>query len=416
MLFVHAADLHLDSPARNLAGYEGAPVERVRVASRQAFRNLIDLTISSGARLLVLAGDLFDGDWTDYGTGQFFINELDRLGAHGVRVVTIAGNHDAATVITRSLTMPAHVTVCDTEHPQRVRFDDLGIDVVGQGFASRHVSDDLGAAFPVAEPGWFTIGLLHTSLDGRPPHDVYAPTTVSKLRTRGYQYWALGHVHHFEEVATDPWIVYPGNLQGRHLRERGPKGAVVVEIAEGAVASVKHHALDVVRWERIHVDLSELADLRELPDTVASAAAATMTAADGRLVVAQLVLEGATKHHAELLRDRSRVQAELEALGNSLGDLYVHSVKFATSPPVDREALLADETIHGLAARVSQLQASPELLEDYRALLKPLRDKVPAALEADVGLDALGDQLDMALETVLAALANAELAASEGVL
>src|SRR5690242_9452537 len=95
MKFVHAADLHLDSPLRGLSRYEGAPVEAVRGATRRAFQNLIDLCLEEGAAFLLLAGDIYDGDWKDYGTGLFFLHQLARLRAADVEVVLIRGNHDA---------------------------------------------------------------------------------------------------------------------------------------------------------------------------------------------------------------------------------------------------------------------------------------------------------------------------------
>ena len=102
--------------------------------------------------------------------------------------------------------------------------EDLGLAVHGQGFAKREVTEDLSSAYPQADPHLFNIGLLHTCLDGKPGHEPYAPCTVDGLRSKGYQYWALGHVHNREVVSQDPWIVFPGNIQGRHARETGSQG------------------------------------------------------------------------------------------------------------------------------------------------------------------------------------------------
>ena len=82
------------------------------------------------------------------------------------------------------------------------------------------------------------IGLLHTSLDGRPGHADYAPCSVEGLRSKGYAYWALGHVHQREEVSHEPWIAYPGNVQGRHAKETGTKGCSLVTVENGRVARV----------------------------------------------------------------------------------------------------------------------------------------------------------------------------------
>src|SRR6266511_4052139 len=101
MKFVHAADLHLDSPLRGLARYEGAPLQAIRGATRRAFENLIDLCLEEGAAFLLLAGDIFDGNWRDYSTGLFFAAQLSRLKATGIPVVLVRGNHDAESRITK---------------------------------------------------------------------------------------------------------------------------------------------------------------------------------------------------------------------------------------------------------------------------------------------------------------------------
>lgn len=80
MKLIHAADIHLDSPMRGLARYDGAPVEQLRLSTRTALANLVDLAIDEDADALLIAGDLFDGDWLDYGTGAHFAqSRVERL-------------------------------------------------------------------------------------------------------------------------------------------------------------------------------------------------------------------------------------------------------------------------------------------------------------------------------------------------
>ena len=226
--FLHAADLHVDSPLKGIERYEGAPVEAIRGASRRAVANLVSAAIEERVAFVVLAGDIFEGDWRDFGTGLFFAQQLRRLGEEGIEVFLLAGNHDAAAHMTRQLEWPANVTVFSTKAPQSVTHAASGTVLHGQGFATRAVEQDLAARYPEAVAGAFNIGVLHTALDGREGHDPYAPTRVETLRGKGYDYWALGHVHAREVVSREPWIVFPGNLQARHLRETGSKGATLV--------------------------------------------------------------------------------------------------------------------------------------------------------------------------------------------
>ena len=233
MKFLHAADIHLDSALHGLERYEGAPVEEIRSATRRAFDNLIELAIDEEVAFVLLAGDLYDGDWKDYNTGLYFVERMRRLHDAGIRVFIVAGNHDAASQITKHLRLPDNVTLFSTRQPERVVLEDLDVAIHGQGFATRAVTDDLSQAYPQGDPQRFNIGLLHTCLDGKPGHEPYAPCSIAGLRSKGYQYWALGHVHKREEVSQDPWIVFPGNIQGRHIRESGPKGCTLVTVDNG---------------------------------------------------------------------------------------------------------------------------------------------------------------------------------------
>jgi DNA repair exonuclease SbcCD nuclease subunit len=264
MKFVHAADLHLDSPLRGLQRYEGAPVDRMRGATRRALENLIALCLEEEVRLLLLAGDLFDGNWKDYSTGLFFAKQMSRLRQAGIPVVLIRGNHDAASQITRSLQLPDNVVELATRRPETRVFEELGIAVHGQGFATRAVSEDLALRYPAAVAGLVNVGLLHTCATGREGHDPYAPCAVETLIAKGYDYWALGHVHRREVLAQDPWIVFAGNLQGRHVKEAGAKGATLVTLAGGRITDVVHRPLDVVRW--VICDVDAAADHPRLDD------------------------------------------------------------------------------------------------------------------------------------------------------
>ena len=77
--FIHTADIHLDSPLRGLGGMEGPAVERIRTATRKAFANLITEAVEREVDFVVIAGDLYDGDWRDYQTGLFFVAQMEKV-------------------------------------------------------------------------------------------------------------------------------------------------------------------------------------------------------------------------------------------------------------------------------------------------------------------------------------------------
>jgi DNA repair exonuclease SbcCD nuclease subunit len=379
MKLVHAADLHLDSPLTGLGEYEHAPLERLKLATRQAFHNLIELTLAEGAKLLLLAGDLWDVNWPDYSTGLLFAAEMSKLRAAGVRVVWIRGNHDAQSRITRGLsTLPDNVHELSTKRPETVEVEDVAIH--GQGFATGAVQENLAQAYPAPRPGLVNIGLLHTSVTGRAGHASYAPCTLSDLIDKGYDYWALGHVHQREVLSERPWIVFPGNTQGRHARETGAKGATVVQIEDGRIQSVEPRTLDVVRWSRCDVDASEARTFDDALDLVERALRAAHAGADGRLLAARVVVRGRSPAHAELVRHAARFDGEVRALASrvALDELFLEKVQISTAPEVDWSELRARDDAIGQVFR-----GLDELRRDEPALLGLAREIVEARRKLD---------------------------------
>lgn len=228
--FIHAADPHLDSPLRGLEAHEGAPVDVLRRATRRAFENLIQLAIDEAVDFLVIAGDVYDGDWRDYSTGLFFRGQMARLNDKGIPVFLIAGNHDAASVVSKKLVLPGNVSVFSTRTAESKELEGLPVVIHGRGFPQREVTENIAKEYPDAVPSKFNLGLLHTSLTGRPGHDRYAPCSEEDLTTKGYGYWALGHIHQPEIISQDPWIVFAGNCQGRHVKETGARGCRLVTV------------------------------------------------------------------------------------------------------------------------------------------------------------------------------------------
>src|SRR5487761_2558679 len=195
MKFLHCADLHLDSPLRGLAGYEGAPLEEIRGATRRAFENLIELAVSESVSCLTIAGDLFDGDRDNFNTAMFLQPHFARLRDAGIPVAVVYGNHDAANEISKRLRPPDNVTVFPTDRAATLELPDIGLALHGQSYATRVVDDDLSAGYPAPISGLLNVGVLHTALAGHEgTHAHYAPCTENGLADHGYAYWALGHV------------------------------------------------------------------------------------------------------------------------------------------------------------------------------------------------------------------------------
>ncbi len=411
MKFIHAADIHLDSSLHGLERYEGAPVEEIRSATRRAFDNLIDLAIDEEVEFVLLAGDFYDGDWKDYNTGLYFMDRMGRLQEAGILVFMVAGNHDAASQITRHLRLPENVTMFSTRTPEKVVLNDLNVAIVGQGFATRAVTDDLSRSYPQGDPQLFNIGLLHTCLDGKPGHEPYAPCSVDSLRSKGYQYWALGHVHKREEVSQDPWIVFPGNIQGRHIREAGPKGCTLVTVDSGDVVEVEHRDLDVMRWALCKLDVTGSETVDDIYSLVRDELQVVLDDADGRPVAVRLVLQGTCSDHSKLHADQEHWIQEYRALANGLAGagIWLEKVSIKTSPSVSAgEVLARDDALGGLLRAIRDMELDAGALEDLANEVSALRQKLPVEiLNGEDPYDpANSEQLKDALEDIKELLVN----------
>jgi len=381
--FLHAADVHLDSPLVGLERYESAPVAAVRSATRRALANLVRAAIDEQVAFVLLAGDLYDGDWRDYRTGLFFVEQMAMLREAGISVFVVAGNHDAASQLTKNLRPPDNVHFFSTKKPETRVVEACDVAIHGQGFASRAVAEDLAAAYPVADPGLFHIGLLHTSLDGREGHEKYAPTSTKVLSQKGYQYWALGHVHKREIVSRDPWIVFPGNLQGRHAREVGPKGCTLVTVEDGAVAGVDEYPVDVLRWSLCRADVDGVATTDDLLDRVSRALTAEADRADGRPLAVRVELTGFAACHDEIAANPDHWVQEIRALatGASSVDIWIEKVRFGTARPVDLEELAArDDAIGSFLRELGTAAVDPDEVAALRNALAEVRAALPPEL------------------------------------
>ncbi|MEJ1976041.1 MAG: DNA repair exonuclease [Acetobacteraceae bacterium] len=407
--FLHAADLHLDSPLRGLEA--DAPAERIRGATRHALVNMVDLALEEQVAFVLLAGDLYDVDWKDWHTGHFLIEQLGRLKRQGIPVVAISGNHDAEQVLTKRLPFPG--VLLPSAKPGTHLLPGLDVAVHGQSFAKRAVTDNLALNYPSPLDGHFNIGLLHTAC-GSSEHENYAPCTPADLAARGYDYWALGHVHERTILSRDPWIVFPGNLQGRHVREEGAKGASIVQVVDGKVVAAAPYPLDVLRWRRLTVDVTGAADLPAVLGRAQLVLAGAVTEADGRFLALRLTLEGACPAHRELARDPAATREAIRAaVGFEVADretLWIEDVRLHTRPALDLAALRAQPGAVGTL--VAAIEGPAALDEDIGAFVRTLLKDTGDLLDPDHPARAIldgrlpQDLLDRARALLLAELAG----------
>ncbi|WP_022981334.1 DNA repair exonuclease [Ideonella sp. B508-1] len=389
MKFIHAADIHLDSPLNGLSAYPDAPAEQLRSATRDAFTVLVDCAIEEGVDFMVIAGDLYDGSWRDYNTGIFFCKEMGRLRRAGIPVYVLFGNHDAESEMTKKLELPDNVHTFGSNKPQTLKVDGLPVSLHGQSFKQRDITTNMVTGYPAPVADHFNIGVLHTALEGYASHASYAPCTLAELHAKGYQYWALGHVHEFEQWTGASTVVFPGNLQGRNVRELGRRGAVLVTVDDLSDVRVERIFIDVLRWEHLTVDVSECETLEEVVRKTGQGLEALLDI-DGEVPrAARITITGKTKAHGDLFgleaQLRQEVLAQIAAIGNER--LWLEKVRLETQPLVDAAKLQErNDAFTDLQAILEEAATDVDFSGQLQAALAPFAAKVPLDLQPFVPL------------------------------
>ena len=418
MRFIHAADIHLDSPLTGLSAYADAPADMLRTATRDAFTNLVSVAVDEQVDFMVIAGDLYDGNWKDHNTGLYFVMQMGRLRRAGIPVYLLYGNHDAESEMTRKLLLPDNVFVFDTRKAQTFVVDGVSVALHGRSFKVAATTENLLTGYPGPLPGMFNIGVLHTALEGNSAHANYAPCSLAELHAKGYDYWALGHVHEYTVWAGDAPVVFPGNLQGRNIREPGPRGAVLVDRDAAGRVSLERVYVDVLRWKRLDVDVSACLSFSDAARAIGQCLETTLLdTTDVRPLVVRVVVTGETPLHGELFGLESQLRLEVLAHIAVLGHdrLWLEKVKLNTKAP---EAL---NSLQGRADALSDLQllfqtahSDPEFLQSLQSELLALVGKAPQELQTsvsyfnDIRSGNMTRLLDEVSPALLAHLAQAE--------
>jgi DNA repair exonuclease SbcCD nuclease subunit len=391
--FIHAADLHLGSPFQGLALKDAAIAELFIEASRRAFSGLVDQAVERRVDFFIVAGDVYDGDWKDNKIGLFFNREVARLERAGIPVFLLKGNHDAESVITKTITLPKNVSEFPVSKPGSFKLDHLKVALHGQGFAERSATENLALAYPKPETGWFNIGVLHTSLTGREPHAPYAPCSVEDLRSRGYDYWALGHVHDFEIVAEDPLVVFPGNLQGRSIREQGAKGAVLVTVEDGRITH-ERIITDSARFAELAVAVEPDDNIPAILRRIESALENVVERMEARPLALRIRITGKSRFRNQVMARAEDFRDEVQAACHrSHEDIWLEKLEVRLDPETNGTSVASD--MLGLEGLIPIDGFPAELLADANAKIAEITARLPGGIGA--GDQALGDDAEALL-------------------
>lgn len=380
--FIHAADLHLDTPFTGMTGVPDRLRSYLQESTFTALGGLVDLAVSESVDFIVISGDIYDASDSSLRAQLRLKEAWERLERHEIPVYVIHGNHDPLGSRIR-LAVPSNVRIFGSSLESFTAVSRLGQQPVaivsGISYSSSSVTENLSRYFIRSKDfSLYHIALLHGNVDGQEGHDVYAPCSLAELRESGYDYWALGHIHKRQVLSEAPWVVYPGNLQGRNMKETGAKGCYLVEVDEQGRSDLHFHELDQLRWCELEVPIEGLNSEEEWKLRTEEELEAVRQEMNGKPAIVRLRYTGSGPLHALISSERearellSELQRQEEArIGTGSASLLPRRIvwpaglKLHTQAAVDRKQLLAEDSFLGeLFRMVEQAEQDPQLLEE----------------------------------------------------
>lgn len=362
--YVHAADLHLDAPFAGLS-QNGAPglAQALKDASFQALENLATLCETERPDFLLLAGDIYNQEERSI-RAQLRVRDLCvRLQKLGIRVFICHGNHDPLSSSLASISWPDNVTIFGPE-PTFASVSKNGETLAlvhGVSHADGRESRNL-AQMIQRDPtqDCFQIGLLHCNVDGAVASDRYAPCSLADLRDAGLDAWALGHAHERRELSEAPFIAYSGAIQGLRANETGPKGCYLVDYRYSGSqwqCEARFVALAPILWQKADVDISDIAAINDLVESLAQTMQEAADAAQNRKgVILSLRLTGRAPLDAELRKPSALedIKIQLESFASASPAVWIRNLELATSPASEPVDNLDRDDLPGEIARVAK--------------------------------------------------------------
>ncbi|MCQ9278142.1 metallophosphoesterase family protein [Staphylococcus borealis] len=229
--FIHCADLHLDSPFKSKSHLAPSIFEDVQNSAYESFKKIVDTALKEEVDFVLIVGDLFDSENRTLRAEVFLKEQFKRLEKEQIFVYVSHGNHDP---LTEKITndWPNNVSVFSNRVETYQAITKDGETIFIHGFSYQHDTsyENKIDEFPSSQgKKGIHIGMLHGTYSKSSTKDRYTEFILEDLNQKLYHYWALGHIHERQELSDMPPIHYPGNIQGRHFGEQGPKGCLLVE-------------------------------------------------------------------------------------------------------------------------------------------------------------------------------------------
>lgn len=368
--FLHIADLHLDSPFSGLANLPSNIFKRVQESTFTSFTRLVTIAIEQKVDFIIIAGDIFDGEDRSLRAQSRFRREMERLQEHNIEAFVTHGNHDHLGGNWPHFEWPSNVHVFLNEDVEVLPYKKDGLhiaNIYGFSYTKRAVLENKTESYVKVENAPFHIGILHGSKEGESAHSRYAPFLLSELQAKGFDYWALGHIHKSEILSEDPLIIYPGNIQGRHKKETGEKGGYLVNLSKVGIDYTFFPTSDLI-WEDTIIDITNLTSFDELVDMSLSHLEYLRKEKQGLFVTIEYTGLGILH---EQLQDNVIKEDLLSLLNDDLvGENFIYIVAIKQNLQIDigREKLKQDSHF------MSDLLKNIETYQDFEQAIRSLRN------------------------------------------
>lgn len=265
--FIHAADLHLDSPFKGLTDIPSHLFEEIKNSTFQSLQHLVDAAIFHHVDFVLLAGDLFDNEKQSLKAQIRLRRAFEQLEAYEIAVYLSYGNHDYIEGNIHQISYPANVHIFPDEQVRSFVFHKDGealAEIHGFSYEKRAVIENKSSDYIVSDEEIpFSIAMLHGSIQGNEDHAPYAPFQLSQLSSSHFDYWALGHIHKRTVLNENPPIVYSGNIQGRHRKETGEKGCYLVQLTSSHT-ELNFIPLQAITFQALTIDVSHCDEVFQL--------------------------------------------------------------------------------------------------------------------------------------------------------
>jgi len=383
--FIHAADLHLDSPFRGLANANPRLRDTLQSATVGALEAIVDHTILSKSDFLVIAGDLYDSSDRSLRALVAFRRQMERLAERDISVYIVHGNHDPLNGWGSDFHLTPNVTTFAGKpktEPVIRRGKEIA-RVTGVSYIRERVTENLASAMHPEDDSPYSVGVLHANVGGQTGHADYAPVTLDELIHSGFNYWALGHVHTRSVLAAEPVAVaYPGNPQGRNSRETGARGCLQIDVDRNGRAHLEFIEMNRARWEHLEVSIREITTIDNLITELMDRGRDAASRFDGPTVI-RCTLTGNGALHRDLQRD-GMAEELCEQLQSTV---CTESVRIATGPQLDFESLTRTETLVADFLKLAERALEdPEIRQKLTDSLTPLFRRRELCLPDDVRL------------------------------